>query len=744
MWRLRRAFFVLALLGIAGVAAGAYMLAQIELPPEEFQAQTTFVCAADVQEGCNQDNSLVRLFGEQDRVDVTLDQVPQVLIDAVIAAEDRDFFSHQGVDPIGIARAAWNDVRGGATQGGSTITQQYVKNVYLTNDRTLSRKVREAVLAIRLEQELSKEEILERYLNTIYFGRGTYGIGAAARTYFGRNISELTVAESAYLAGLIRSPEGGDAARDPEEGTRRRRFVLRAMREEGYITDAQYVEADARPWVVRAEDNSNADTATIEPRSEREGVGQVLQQDIGTEYLVPFILDELQTLGFEPNEVYNGGLRVYTSLDLDAQRAAVEAIQATLNLPEDPPAALVAIDDLGFVRAMVGGDDFDNDKVNRALGQRGGGSGRQTGSTMKPFVLAAAIRAGVSIESRFNSPGELVIPGGNAGADYTARNFAGTEQGELSLIDATRVSSNTVFVALIDEIGPEAVVQLAADAGLDGLEPFLSLALGAQEVSPYDFTAAFATFANGGTYIEPTLITRVELPDGRVVTPPQERREVLTREQNSQVVHSLRGVIDAGTGTAAQLGVPAAGKTGTTQDNRDAWFAGFTPNGWTAVVWMGYDPVDLNGDGQLDPVNMNNVHGREVTGGSFPAEIWQAFMTSWTEGVDVGQFPSVTTFPGELVGEELETTTTTGPRRPLCNPGEPASESCRTTTTTGVPRPTGPVVTGPEGTLPPPTGPRSPTSITLPGPTTPPPTNPPPTNPPPTNPPPTSVPGPPP
>src|SRR4051812_19772091 len=252
LWRWRRGLFLVALLFTALIAGVGYSLAQIELPPERIQAQTSFICAANVTSNCNDSNAIASLHGEQDRVNVTYDQLPPVVVDAVLAAEDRSFFDHGGVDPWGTLRALWADLRGGSTQGGSTITQQYVKNVYLTSERTITRKIKEAVLSIKVEQELTKQEILTRYLNTVYFGRGAYGIGAAVRAYFDHDLSQVTLPEAAYLAGLIRSPETADGARPEQvdQATARRRSVLQGMLETKKIDQAQFDAANAVPFVA--------------------------------------------------------------------------------------------------------------------------------------------------------------------------------------------------------------------------------------------------------------------------------------------------------------------------------------------------------------------------------------------------------------------------------------------------------------------------------------------------------------
>ena len=724
LWRWRRGLFLVGLMLVAAIAGTGFVLAQIDLPPERFQAQTTFVCTAEVVDGCNQDNATARLFGEQDRVDVTLDAIPEVLVQAVLASEDRDYFEHGGVDPIGIARAAWTDIRGGEIrQGGSTITQQYVKTVYLTNERTITRKLKEAVLAIKLEQELSKEEILERYLNAIYFGRGSYGVGTAARAYFDRDVSQLDLAQAAYLAGLIRAPEAADGLRDPEEASRRRETVLAAMLDEGYIDQAQYDAANAEPWI---------EGETIARRPDRQGLGDVVGADYGTEYFVEHVRQELLLLGFEDDEIYGGGLRVYTTLDHDAQRAAFTAVTETLNEPDDPQAALVAVDPFGAVRAMYGGRDFDASEFNYATGS--GGLGRQAGSAMKPFVLATAVTQGISLQSRFEAPAriELEVPG----EDWTVNNYGGTEQGVLDLIEATRVSSNTAYAQLMLEVGPQNVVELAGRMGISReLDPFPALVLGTEEVSPLDMATAFSTFSLGGVHRTAFVIDRVVRPDGSVVRPRRTEEQVLPPEQNAQVVHALRQVVEGGTATGARLpNAPAAGKTGTTQDNVDAWFIGFTPNGLTAAVWMGYEPTDTDGDGVVDEArSMDDVHGRSVTGGSVPATIWRNFMTAWVDivGGEMPRFPSANTSAGtRILGEDISTTTSTVPP---CAEGQVSSEEepCATTTTSSsstsstdttastVVDPsstTAPATTAPPTTAPPTTAAPTTTAATIPAP----------------------------
>ncbi|HEX9992151.1 MAG TPA: PBP1A family penicillin-binding protein [Acidimicrobiales bacterium] len=697
LWRWRRLLFLLALLGIAGVAGAGYVLSSIPLPPERTPEQTSFICGADVSSGCGPANAIAELHAEQDRVLVDLDDVPGVLVDAVLAAEDRDFFDHGGIDPFGIARAAWADIRDeGRTQGGSTITQQYVKNVYLSSERTLVRKLKEAVLAVKLERELGKDEILERYLNTVYFGRGAYGVGAAARAWFGKPVDELGLAESAYLAGLIRAPESADFSEHPDEATRRRRTVLDAMVQVGTITRQERDQADAVPWTwpwVMPKDETPESTEVTDAAAAADA-----------EYFVEAVRRYLSER-YGDARVYGGGLRVYTTIDLRMQQAAVDAVASTLDEPGDPAAALVAVDDGGFVRAMVGGNDFATNQVNLALGRAGGGSGRQPGSTFKAVALAEAVREGYSVLSTFEAPAEITIPEADAGGDWDVENYDQAEYGTLDLVDATRLSANTVYAQLMVELGAENVVRMAHDLGVTAdLQPNNSLVLGGGEVSVLDMATAFSTLANEGVHRTPVMVTRVETADGQVLESnvPSEN-VVLTPEESAVVTYCLRQVIADGTGVAAAFGKEAAGKTGTTSSYRDAWFVGYTPK-LTAAVWMGYPDPDAEGN----PVPMLDVHGRRVTGGSFPAEMWRAFMEVATEGMDTGEFREPEDFQGVILNEDLRTTTTE----------EPPSTAAPTTTEETLPPSTEPPSTEPPTTetIPPPTTGTTlpPTTVTLP------------------------------
>ncbi|QYG95279.1 PBP1A family penicillin-binding protein [Iamia sp. SCSIO 61187] len=624
-WRWRRLFYLATLMAIVAVTGAGFVVSRVELPTEPpVEAQTTFICTSEVLPGqCDEDNAAATLHGEEDRVNVRLEQMPDVLIDAVVAAEDRDFFEHGGVDPLGIARAAYTDIMGNSAsrQGGSTITQQYVKNVYLTDERTLTRKIREAVMAIKLEQEISKEQILENYLNTIYFGRGAYGVQAASQVYFNKDVGDLVLADAALLAGLIRSPHRAEPYTDPEEAKRRRRTVLDAMLEEDKITRDERDEADA------VEMNLFGGVIPYEASNSVE-VDPLVSQVQG-DYFIEYVRAQLAER-YGDDTVFGGGLRVYTTLDRTMQGHALTAVTETLNQPGDPVGSLVAIDDAGQVRAMVGGTDFATQKVNLAVGTEGGGSGRQAGSTFKAFALAEAMRQGYSVESLIHSPSSAVFPGANGGADWLVG--GGCCGGVTTLTEATARSANTAYAEMMIELGPQAVIDMAHDLGVTAEfpEPFPSLVLGAGDVSVLDMAASYSTFANQGTRIDPRVITRVEDAQGNVIEEfGAQRTQVLDVDQASRVTHALQQVIDHGTGEDADFGRPAAGKTGTTQDNRDAWFVGYTPT-LTAAFWMGYPEGNRP---------MEQLRGETVSGSTFPARIWRRFMELATADTPVAEFP---------------------------------------------------------------------------------------------------------
>jgi penicillin-binding protein 1A len=544
------------------------------------------------------------------RAPVELSEVAPVVVEALVAAEDRRFYEHGGVDPVGIVRAFVSNLRGGS-QGGSTITQQLVKNSYLDSDRSIGRKLREAVLSIKLEQEADKDEILERYLNTVYFGRGAYGIEAAATVYFETSAADLELHEAALLVGLLRAPETADPADHRNEARRRRQTVLDAMVETGDITRDEADEAADQGLGASPQPNPVTLTAGVAPHFVEWVRGELIER-------------------FGEETVYGGGLRITTTLDLDDQRAAESAMAAILDQPDDPQAAIVGLGREGEVRAYVGGRDFDELQVDLARGQAGGGSGRQPGSTFKPFVLAAALEQDIPLGTLYPAPSSIEIE--TPEGPYEVANYGGQEFGTVDLTDATADSVNTVYAQLAQDVGPEEVVRMAARAGITSpMEPNASLALGTAEVSPLELAGSYLTFARDGQRVAPWVLAKVEDSDGEVLflAEPELDERAIPEGPARALNHALRAVVTEGTGTAAALDRPVAGKTGTTQGNGDAWFAGYTPE-YAAVVWMGYP------EGPDRP--MDDVRGGPVTGGGLPAQMWRAFMEGALADVEPTDF----------------------------------------------------------------------------------------------------------
>jgi penicillin-binding protein 1A len=619
IWRLRRVWFGLGLLLVAAVSGFGFVLSQVPLPDIDPPIETTFLL--DTSGG-----KLAELSppGGENRVLISLDKIAPVMIDALLASEDRDFFSHPGVDVTAILRATIADLRGQPIQGGSTITQQYVKQKLVGSDRTIIRKLREATLAVKLEQKLTKSEILERYLNTIPFGRNAYGIEAAARAYFYVGANELTVGQAALLAGLIRAPESADPSTAPAEATKRRNGALHAMVAAGKI-DSQ-TEAAAAAVPIQELARPRADV----PKDRYVGA------QFGTQYIVEYVRQALPGLGFTDQEINGGGLRVYTTIDMRLQEAAYRAVYETLNRDGDPSGALVSIDTNGAIRAMVGGRDWDADlpwsKVNLATGSLGGGSGRQAGSAFKPFALATAIADGYSLRTPFYAPTSVVFPKADNGKDYTVRNYGGSEYGDIDLLKATTSSVNTAYAQLIEALSPFRVADMAHRLGITApITPTLSIVLGTPSVSVLDMADAYLTFATRGVRVEPTLISMVTDANGNVLWRNRTTSTRVLQEGEADLVTSaLETVVTSGTGTRAGIGVALAGKTGTTEHNGDAWFVGYTPKLATAV-WMGFP------QGQDTP--MSNVHGISVTGGTFPAQAFHDYMAKAVEDPQwVGDF----------------------------------------------------------------------------------------------------------
>ncbi len=683
-WRYRRPLFLVALLGFTAVSGALFVLAQVPLPPESQQAQTTFL--TDVH-GVR----LASIDDGENRVPVDLDAVPQVVVDAVLATEDRNFFRHGGLDPIGIARATFADLRGRPLQGGSTITQQYVKQTFLgSKERTIVRKLREASLAVKVERRYAKDEILERYLNTVYFGRGAYGVQAASRAYFNRDVGDLELGQAAFLAGLIRSPETADPDRNLDAAIARRNRTLAGMRRQDMITESERRAAESVSLKAVVQERDEQEPDIVGPASNG--------------YFVEYVRAELvERYGKEVT--YQAGLRVKTSLDLGLQAAAYDAVYKTLDRPAtDPSGALVSIDSEGRVVAMVGGRDFTDRsntraKVNLAVGQGGGGSGRQAGSTFKPFLLGALVKEGYTVQSTFPGPPSIVLPKADDGKDYPVDNFEDADFGSsVSLVEATANSVNTVYVQAQQALGAAKVVDFATEAGITSdLEPNASLVLGTEEVSVLELASAYSTFANRGVRTLPRTILEVRRANGTVIEAERSAstERVLDREDADVVNHVLRQVVERGSGSPAKFGKPLAGKTGTTDDFGDAWFVGYTPK-LTTAVWMGFPEGNTR--------KMTNVRGVKVNGGSFPARIFRRYMTEVAEDPDyLGEFPTVTKFPGRrlappkrVIVPASSTTTAKVPSSSSTSPSPSTTgppDANRTTSTTAATSTTSPSTT---------------------------------------------------
>ncbi|MCA1840351.1 MAG: PBP1A family penicillin-binding protein [Actinobacteria bacterium] len=558
---------------------------------------------------------LATLFVEN-RQAIAYEHVPKQLIDAVVAAEDQRFFSHHGFDVRAVLRAIRSDAAGNSLQGGSTITEQYVKNTYfpINRKRTLAQKIKEARLAWKVEHELTKRQIMERYLNTVYLGDGAYGVQAAAQEFFTKDVAQLTVAESATIAGAISGPETYNPRRHAEVSVRRRDHVIDRMLALHSIDNKVAEAAKANPL-------------TVSPRT----AAQVKEP-----YFVDWVKQRVMgdpIYGRDEDEraslLFRGGITVHTTLDLRLQQIARTAIDDILDRPGDPEAALISIEPkTGHVVAMIGGRDYGRSQVNLSLGSLAGGLGRQPGSAFKPFVLATAFEDGYTPSSRLSStPGRLRT---GRKTFYDVNNNEGTGNGDITLEDATVHSVNAVFVRLGLAVGLTRVTAMAHRIGIDHsvLHPYPSLPLGTSEVSPLEMASGFSTFANYGLNVAPTPISSIDTAVGDQVANTRKYTRALDPGVAYLVTKVLEQVVERGTGTKAQLDRPAAGKTGTTNDYSDAWFVGYTPELVTAV-WVGY-PNGL--------VPMRNVHGIHVFGGTFPAMIWRAFMQRALSGTPAQDF----------------------------------------------------------------------------------------------------------
>lgn len=555
-------------------------------------------------------------FYHQRRIVVPLERIPSHVVQALLAAEDSRFFAHRGVDVFAIIRASFANLRKGAVrEGASTLTQQLVRGFFLTPERTLGRKIREAILAYRVEKNHTKEEILYLYLNQVYFGHGNYGIEAASRDYFGKSVDQLNLPEAALLAGLPRSPSRNSPYRDFFVATERERYVLRRMLREGFITQAAFQEALQTTLRLTPAPALNSQIAPY--------FVEYVRRVIGDRY------------GFDP--LLQGGFQIHTTIDAALQMAAQKALRdgvdeirlrvrkKTRTAPRegqgDVEAALIALDPAtGMVRALVGGYDFYTSQYNRALQAK-----RQPGSAFKPIIYSAALESGYSELSVVpDAPVSLRM---GAGKFWRPQNYDNRFVGPVTLRSALAHSLNSVAVRLVQRIGLERTIQQARKLGIESpLEKNMALALGSASVSLIELVRAYGVFASGGKLAEPLFITKVTDRNGNVVEASEPRfKQVLSPEVAYVLTDMLKNVVQSGTARAAtKLGRNVAGKTGTTSDFRDGWFIGYTPD-LIAGVWVGYDDHRPLGD--------------KETGANTALPIWLSFMTRAMQGKEATDFP---------------------------------------------------------------------------------------------------------
>ena len=624
-WRIVRwillPLLLLAVLVTSGVAIAAYIFWPTDLPPVKALEEYTPSIGSRIYAA---DDEFLTEFQAEKRIFVPLQQIPLALRNAIIAVEDARFYSHFGVDVRGISRAAYANFRHGrVVEGGSTITQQLAKVLFLTPDRSFSRKMKEALLAFELEKRYSKDRLLELYLNQVYMGHGAFGVEAAARMYFGKSVGDLTLPEVSLLAALPRSPGNYSPFERPELAQRRRAIVIGRLLEQGYIGEADAKTANRAPLGL------------VTPERRR-GSGR---------YFLEYLQQSLEAK-YGSDVLYKSGLAVYTTLDPALQRAAEQALREGLQAlaqrqaarpgnqakaaspPATPEGAVVVIEAAtGYVKALIGGADFARTEFNRALYAH-----RQPGSAFKPFVYLAALEAGRGpTEVLDDSPVRYV----SAGKVWAPENYDGKFRGPVTLEQALAESINVPTIRLLEQLGVNPVIDAARRAGIQSSLPQdLTLALGSGDVTLLELTAAYGTFANQGVHMEPLMVRYVTDAQGRLVEEnvPQ-GREAIDPAVTVGLTQMLRGVVEHGTGVAARvLERPIAGKTGTTNDFSNAWFVGYTPSIVTGV-WVGHDrPRSL---------------GHEETGARAALPIWVAVMRAALRGQPVEEFVGAPDRTGE-------------------------------------------------------------------------------------------------
>ncbi len=529
------------------------------------------------------DGSMLARYGEIRGNSVSIEELPSHLIYAILSIEDRRFYQHFGVDPLGLARALLVNIKAGRTvQGGSTITQQLAKNLFLSHERTLKRKIQEAMLALWLESQLTKDEILSAYLNRVYLGSGAYGVDAASRLYFKKPVGALTIRESALLAGLLKAPSRYSPLRNPKLAEKRTNIVLRAMVDAGFILEAKANE------LIDITTTAAPASAIVHANSKR--------------YFTDWILEQLDDLVGTPNE----NIIIETTLNPYIQTAAQQALTETILTYGEERAisqgAVIVMHSSGAVLGIIGGYNYAKSQFNRATQAR-----RQPGSAFKPILYLTALEKGWRSES-------LILDAPIEKGEYRPKNFNEEYKGEITLQTALTHSSNTAATRLMKETGPKPVIDTARKLGITSkLSRDLSLSLGSSGLSPLELTRAYAVIANGGFKVRTYGITKITNEEGELYYQRSSRKKmprIIQKKHAKELTSMMQNVINEGTGRNARLPYPASGKTGTSQNSRDAWFVGFSNNIVTGV-WLGND----------DNSPMDNV-----TGGSFPAKIWKKTM----------------------------------------------------------------------------------------------------------------------
>jgi membrane peptidoglycan carboxypeptidase len=626
---IRAAVFVGGFGFVAGsvLFALAYFTVDIPDPNAYVNSQSTIIQYSNGEE--------IGRVGTQNRQIVPLAKIPLNVRHAVLAAEDQNFYSNKAFSIKGIAQAVIdNIIKLGKGRGGSTITQQYAKTAFLTSERSIQRKIKELVISIKLENQLSKDQIFENYLNTIYFGRGSYGVMTASQQYFNRNVDQLTNSQAAVIASILRSPGLYDPVYQKGNAERlanRFEYVKKNMIEAGWLT-----KADAAKMKV----------PTVAPRSTS---GQ-LSGPKG--HIIEAVQKELSKLGFSQDQLLVGGLVIKTTLDQKAQQSAVDAVNKFYpsKAPTDLRIGLVAIrPGTGEILALYGGRDYLERQLNDATQ-----SIAQAGSTFKPFALVAGLEQGIPLTSMWNGDSPQTFD--DAGKPYQVFNYGNEGWGQIDLLFATKHSVNTIFVPLGIKVGPDKVVDVARRAGIPesvAMMPTPSVVLGTSSPHVIDVANAYATFAAQGIKSKPYLVTQVLGNNkGVLYEATPETQEVFSKEVMADLTYALKGVVTGGTGAAAlALGRPAAGKTGTSQSNASAWFSAYTPQIAASVAFFRDNATQsLNGIGGMT----------SVTGGSFPARIWTQFMKGALKGEPVMEFPA----PANIGGLDPVVMTSGGKQKP--------------------------------------------------------------------------------